>query len=143
MSTSDFPHGTGVAMKSIFRGLAAFVAIIASAATWAGTSLATLNVNIALARNSGLCVSETLSAATGATVRVVCQTGQFVDISPVPGRPFAGVHGGAYRFHLGVGTARGQPGDGLDPFVGVGTVTALRVYYADGTDGPLEMLVSF
>jgi hypothetical protein len=34
-------------------------------------------------------------------------------------------------------------GNSLDPFVGAGTVTALRIYHADGKDGPLELLVSF
>ena len=32
-------------------------------------------------------------------------------------------------------------GGGFNP--GTGTVTALRIYNANGTDGPLEMLVSF
>ena len=130
-------------MKSIVYWLVASGSLVASAVTWAGAGAGNFNVNITLARNSGLCISETLSAASGATVQVVCQTRQFVDISPVPGRPFAGVHGGAYRYHLRAGITYGQSGDGLDPFVGVGTVTALRVYHADGNDGPLEMLVSF
>ena len=126
-------------MKSIFCGV---VASIASVACWAGASSAALNVKITLARSSGLCVSESLSAGTGALVQVVCETGQFVDISPVPGRPFAGVHGGAYRFRIGA-AGYAQSSDATDPFVGAGTVTALRVYHADGSDGPLEMLVSF
>ena len=45
-----------------------------------------------------LCTSQTLSSASGALVRVVCSTGQFVSIEPVAGQPIAGTHGGAYRF---------------------------------------------
>ena len=127
-------------MRRIVCGLVVFGA---SAVSWAGANSANLNVNITLARNSGLCVSESLSAATGATVQVVCQSGQFVDISPTPGRPFAGVHGGAYRFHIGLGSGYGPAIDPDNPWVGAGTVTALRVYHADGVDGPLELLVSF
>ncbi|MEP7155539.1 MAG: hypothetical protein ABI905_07180 [Betaproteobacteria bacterium] len=111
----------------------------------AGTGSAAFGVHIDLTktRSSGICISETLSAGTGATVYVVCDSGQFVDIAPTPGRPFTGVHGGAYRYRFSSAGYEGQAGDAADPFIGAATVTAMRVYHADGNDGRLEMLVSF
>ncbi|MBL8524274.1 MAG: hypothetical protein JNN20_11335 [Betaproteobacteria bacterium] len=123
--------------------------LLASASCLASNSSSSFGVNIALAArgggsdSSGICVSETLSAETNAQVQVVCRTGQFVDIQPVPGRPFAGVHGGAFRFHFSNGSLQGVSPDTADMFSGVGTVTGMRIYHADGRDGPLELLVSF
>ena len=92
-----------------------------------------------------LCVSQSLSDATGATVRVVCTTGQFVSIEADQSQPYSlGVHGGAYRFYF----ANGMPaslqfvGHG-SPWVGPGTVTSLRVNYLEGLDGIIEMQVGF
>ncbi len=122
--------------------------LLASASCLAGSHGASVGVNITLNRGAGsglgagLCVSETLSAETNAQVQVLCQTGQFVDIQPVPGRPFAGVHGGAYRFHFSGGSWGGSS-DSADTLLGAGTVTAMRIYHADNRDGPLELLVSF
>lgn len=90
-----------------------------------------------------LCVSQSLSEDTHAEVRVVCQTGQFVAIEPAPGKPFAGSHGSAYRFHLPFTVVGGALVANADPYLGAGTITALRVYNVNGGDGPLEMLVSF
>ena len=90
------------------------------------------------------CVNESLSQQNNALVRVVCATGQFVSIEPAPGKPFLGTHGGAFRFNMGADTftALGSSGFG-NPYLGAGTVTGLRIYNANGADGPLEMLVSF
>jgi len=92
-----------------------------------------------------LCVSQTLSDATGAIVQVVCTTGQFVNIEADRSQPYnLGVHGGAYRFYF----ANGLPaslqfvGHG-SPWVGPGTVTSLRVNYLEGLDGIIEMQVGF
>lgn len=126
--------------------VAAFLcALLASASCLAGTGSTAVRVSIHLtqAQNSGVCVSETLSAGTGATVYVTCDSGQFVDIRPTPGRPFAGVHGGAYRYSFNPAGHAGYGSGDAAPFVGAGTVTALRVYQSDGNDGTLEMLVSF
>ncbi|MFI5444142.1 hypothetical protein [Polaromonas sp. UC242_47] len=92
---------------------------------------------------SGVCISETLNERTNALVRVVCGTGQFVSITPFPGKPFLGTHGGAFRYDLGVGNASPATANSASPLLGAGTVTALRIYNANGSDGPLEMLVSF
>lgn len=108
------------------------------------------NVNISLTKESatfdgrGLCVSESLSAQSNAVVRVACQSGQFVDISPRPGRPFAGVHGGAFRFSIGPGHwVEASLAGSADSLLGTGTVTAMRIYRVEDENGPLEMLVSF
>lgn len=92
----------------------------------------------------GICTSQTLSDAAHATVRVACNTGQFVSIEPAPGRPFAGSHGGAYRFNFGPGLPFASGLAGSSGFhAGSGTVTALRVMNLSGRESPLEMLVSF
>jgi hypothetical protein len=126
----------------------------------AGTGSAFLNVSITLndpnavvpAAPGGspvpvirpsVCISETLSEQTNGMVRVVCGTGQFVSISPFPGKPFLGTHGGAFRYTLGAGGFTGLLAGYATPYTGAGTVTALRIYNANGSDGPLEMLVSF
>ena len=92
-----------------------------------------------------LCISQSLSDATGAIVRVVCSSGQFVNIEADTSQPYRlGVHGGAYRFYF----ANGMPaslqfvGHG-NPWVGPGTVTSLRVNYLEGLDGVIEMQVGF
>jgi hypothetical protein len=94
--------------------------------------------------SSDFCVSQSLSDATGAIVRVVCTSGQFVSIEPRPGSPFLGVHGGAFRFYF----ANGMPADlrflgGTDPWIGPGTVTSIRVKYLEDLDGIVEMQVGF
>lgn len=116
---------------------------LVSLACLAGATSGAIHVNITMTRHSGICLSETLSAGVNASVWVVCETGQFVDITPVPGRPFAGVHGGAYRYNFSSGQGYVPASNSADPFAGAGTVTALRIYNADSSDGPLELLVSF
>lgn len=110
----------------------------------AGTTTGTLAVNISLQGNAALCTSQTLSQATNAIVRVVCGTGQFVSIEANPAKPFLGVHGGAYRFSFGPGLPRPADGyDGISPYIGAGTVTAMRILNVNGKLGPIELLVSF
>ena len=95
----------------------------------------------AVGNSSGICTSQSLSDQVGALVRVVCQTGQFVSISPRPGQRFLGTHGGAYNYYFGPTygaihrTAHGEGGSG--------TVTSFRVYRVDEADGVLDLLVSF
>ena len=97
------------------------------------------------AGSADLCVSQSLSDATGAVVRVVCKSGQFVSIESKPDTPYQlGVHGGAYRFYF----ANGMPASlryvgGGSPWVGPGTVTSLRVNYLEDLDGIIEMQVGF
>lgn len=95
-----------------------------------------------VAPTSGICTSQSHSDATNATVRVLCSNGQFVSIEPAPGRPFAGTHGGAFRYQFGPGhnVAIGDP---AAIHIGAGTVTALRIVSLHGSRAPLEMLVSF
>src|SRR5574341_1974300 len=117
----------------------------------------TLNVNIVLtapgaspapgaapAPRLGLCTSQSLSEATGALVRVVCNPGEFVSIEPRPGSRFLGVHGGAFRYFF----ANGIPAQlrflgGSEPWLGPGTITSVRINYPEGQDGAIEMLVGF
>ena len=94
--------------------------------------------------SADFCVSQSLSDATGAIVRVVCRSGQFVSIEPRPGSPFLGVHGGAFRYYF----ANGIPADlrylgDSNPWVGPGTVTSIRVKYLEDLDGIVEMQVGF
>jgi hypothetical protein len=88
-----------------------------------------------------------MSQSTNAQVRVVCSTGQFVSIEPTPGAPFAGTHGGAYRYAFGPGESSAPALVGLSNFgaarFGSGTVTAVRILNLIDSGGPLEMLVSF
>lgn len=93
---------------------------------------------------SGVCISQTLSEQTNALVQIVCATEQFVSIAPVPGKRFLGTHGGAFRYNFQSGASySGISYGALSAYIGAGTVTALRIYNANGSDGPLEMLVSF
>ena len=109
---------------------------------------ASAGINTAVQSPPGVCISQTLSEQTNAVVRVVCGTGQFVSITANPGKRFLGVNGGAYRFVLssgstGTGPQSGSLGLSNDFYPGIGTVTAWRVYNVDGSDSPLEVLLTF
>lgn len=94
--------------------------------------------------SGGVCVSQSLSDATGATVRVLCNPGQFVSIDAQPNSPYFGVHGGAFRFYFATGVpAHLRYLGGSDPWIGPGTVTSIRVNYLEGLDGVVEMQVGF
>jgi hypothetical protein len=119
-------------------------AFLISTACLADTKAGAFNVNISLLTRPGLCLSESLSQSTGAAVHVVCESSQFVSIDPQPGRPFLGVHGGAFRYLFGPGNVLTSNFSGMpDPFIGTGTVTELRIFSAEDPDGPLEILISF
>lgn len=97
-----------------------------------------------LPRASGLCVSQSLSGQTQATVTVTCRDNQFVSIEAVPGRAFSFAHGGAYRWlprsqNLSQAVIWREDTFGI----GVGTVTGLRVLRIAESDERLELLVSF
>lgn len=94
--------------------------------------------------SQGLCISDTLSAATHATVRVACSSGQFVSIEPAPGQPFLGTHGGAFRYHFGPGTEAQSVGVGdMRHSLAAGTVTAYQVRELRERAGRLELWVTF
>jgi hypothetical protein len=95
------------------------------------------------APSTGICTSQSASSATQAVVRVVCSTGQFVSIESSPGRPFVGTHGGAYRFNFGPGLPTPALASNFNLNIGAGTVTALRIVHTNGSQAPIEMLVSF
>ena len=91
----------------------------------------------------GVCTSETLSEQNGATVRVVCQSGQFVSIGPTPGAAFVGTHGGAYSYHFG-STLSGINVAGFGEFAhGAGSIASYRIFGVTEVDGRLDLLVSF
>jgi hypothetical protein len=124
--------------------LGAIGVLLIGSVSFADTATGSFGVNISLTPRPGLCLSETLSESTGAAVHVVCESGQFVKIDPQPGHPFLGVHGGAFRYFLEPGnTWLAEHGSRINPFVGAGTVTGLRIYNVDRADGPLEVLISF
>lgn len=96
---------------------------------------------------AGVCISTVLGQQTGAVVRVVCSTGQVVSIEAAPGTTvMAGVHGGAFRYSFGAGALL-VPGtsltDGELGFIGLGTITAMRIADLTGRRERLEFLVSF
>jgi len=138
---------------STIRAGCALAALAAGFPSAAGTASGSVGVNITLSQpgaagtgapaGSGICISQSLSEQTGAVVRVICETGQFVSIGPRPGGRFIDTHGGAYTYSFGplLGAAsRESFGEFAN---GTGTITSFRVYSVDGADGPLDMLVSF
>jgi hypothetical protein len=157
---------------SFAPALPALMALLAGAPSWAGSTDKSVTVGITLSQpvtagvtsvapspaqpqRAGVCYSRSLSEKTGASVQVVCDSGQFVSIEAVPGQPFLGVHGGAFRYSMSVDRDRSvYDAAAKDPFgwrTGWGTVTMLRLYdvqHAGGpgdfwADRPLELLVSF
>lgn len=123
----------------------------------AATSAGQFSVNIALtgaAANTaqqsppGVCISQTLSERTNAMVRVVCGTRQFVSITANPNARFLGTHGGAFNYVVTAGNRYSDPlqnsevgASGFYP--GTGTVTAWRIYNANGSEELLEVLLTF
>jgi hypothetical protein len=95
------------------------------------------------------CINQTLSEQTGALVRVVCQSGNFVRIDPDPSKPFIGTHGGAFRYaFMAAGavpdaavTVAGHAGDAT-MYAGAGTVTGLHVY-DDGGGEQVEIQITY
>lgn len=124
------------------KQITALAALLVGTASFADTITGSFHVNISMTSRPGLCLSESLSAATNASVQVVCQSGQFVSIDPSPGRAFLGVHGGAFRYFL-LPSGSTLLGGGISPFMGKGTVTELRLYNVGSPDEPLEVLISF
>jgi hypothetical protein len=112
----------------------------ASASATAGFHVA---VKMAASPSQGTCVSESLNES--ADFQVTCTSGQFVNISPELGLPFAGTPGGAFRYLM----MRGAPGSvrptGLPvPREPPASVTAMRMSSEpEATAGPVEILVSF
>ena len=88
---------------------------------------------------AGVCLSQSLSQESGAIVTVVCNSGQFVNISPIPGARFVGTHGGAYTYSFGssFGSGAGDLG------AGTGSIASFRVFGVTESEGRLDLLVSF
>jgi hypothetical protein len=148
-------------LRSIGVAVLALAALAASAIAAAGNAGGTFSVRIGVngaalgppgappgspaapqARAPDTCISESLSARTGAVVRVVCATGQFVSIGPRHGRRFLATHGGAFGYYIRPTPGVLDPGPGASAGAG-GTITSFRVYSMDEAGGPLHMLVSF
>lgn len=112
----------------------------------AGTASGAFSVQITLHSRAtqGLCISQSLSEASNATVQVACSGGQFVSIEAAPGQPFLGPQGSAYRLWFGPGSPlpQAQAAD-VTPYLGTGTVTRLQLRKLNEQDAPLEILVSF
>ena len=145
----------------ILKAALGLAALVAASAGMAGSTSGTFGVNISLnsgggsvsltsggsgsssGSNSGVCISQALTEQNNATVRVVCQSGQFVSISPIPGSRFAGSHGGAYTFYFG-SSYRSVNVAGYGEFAhGAGSVAAFRVFGVTESEGRLDMLVVF
>ena len=90
----------------------------------------------------GVCTSDTLSERTGAVVRVVCATGQFVSIAPLPGGRVIATQGGAYTYFFGSSFGSLQRAGG-EFATGGGTIASFRIFNVTEIEGPVEMLVSF
>lgn len=115
----------------------------------AGTSTSQFAVRFDV-RQSQTCINQTLSEQTGALVRVVCQSGNFVRIDPDPNRPFVGTHGGAFRYaFMAAGAGSDAPVAAADlagdasMFAGAGTITGLHVYDDGGGDEQLEIQITY
>lgn len=136
------------AITTTALGLACLGAVFNCAA---GSNGGLFGVNISLSTGAdpsagnpaGVCTSQTLSEQNGATVRVVCETGQFVSITPIPGGRFVGTHGGAYSYLFGSGL-RGVNIAGYGEFAhGAGSIASYRIFGVTEVDGRLDLLVSF
>ena len=119
----------------------------------AGNDSAVFNVRITLhgaggaggsaGNPAGVCTSQTLSEENRAHVRVVCESGQFVSISAIPGIEFVGTHGGAYSYYFG-STLSGINVAGYGEFAhGAGSIASYRIFGVTEVDGRLDLLVSF
>ena len=132
-------------------GLACLSAVFNCAA---GNGSAPVNVRITLhgaggaggtggGNPAGVCTSQTLSEENRAHVRVVCESGQFVSISAIPGLDFVGTHGGAYSYYFG-STLSGINVAGYGEFAhGAGSIASYRIFGVTEVDGRLDLLVSF
>lgn len=104
----------------------------------------TTRITVTQLQTNGICTSTSLGNQTGAEVRVVCATGEFVSIDARPGLGFGLAHGGASRFILIERVAMDPSFNrGTDQGVGTGTVTSARVLNNSPRGDDLEMLVSF
>jgi hypothetical protein len=150
----------------LVRVLPALVALLAGAPSWADSDAQNVTVGITLSQpggsgvtpvppqpsqRAGVCYSRSLSERTGATVQVVCDSGQFVSIEALPGQRFLGVHGGAFRYSMSIDRDRFGTGSAAENPFGWGTVTMLRVYDVEQAAGPgdfradrpLELVLNF
>jgi hypothetical protein len=153
--------GHGSAARTLRRTIVGAICLLAALAadfsSAAGVNTRGVTVNVCLrsgadcaapasapvAASSGVCTSDTLSESTGAVVRVVCATGQFVSIGPRPGGRFIGTQGGAYTYFFGPSFGAIQRSTSGELATGTGTITSFRIYNVTEIEVPLEMLVSF
>jgi hypothetical protein len=138
----------------ILKAALGLAAVAAASVCMAGSAGGTFGVNISLngggsgsssggSNSSGVCISQSLTEQNNAVVRVVCDSGQFVSISPIPGGRFVGSHGGAYNFYFG-SSYRSVNVAGYGEFAhGAGSVAAFRVFGVTESEGRLDMLVVF
>ncbi|WP_428565755.1 hypothetical protein [Ramlibacter sp.] len=89
----------------------------------------------------GVCTSGTRSSGGGTQVRVVCSSGQYVNIQPAPGFDSASLRTRAFRYEFGPETAEQSFDDG--PELSAGSVTGVHMSNIDDSDGPVQMVVSF
>jgi hypothetical protein len=125
-------------------GLACLSAVFTCAAAGSsGTFKVRITLNNPNGNAPGVCTSETLSEENRAHVRVVCESGQFVSISAIPGIDFVGTHGGAYSYYFG-STLSGINVAGYGEFAhGAGSIASYRIFGVTEVDGRLDLLVSF
>lgn len=143
--------------RVVLKAALGLAALVAASACMAGSTSGTFGVNISLnagngggsgswsggSNNSGVCISQSLTEQNNAVVRVVCDSGQFVSISAIPGGRFVGSHGGAYNFYFG-SSYRAVNVAGFGEFAhGAGSVAAYRVFGVTESEGRLDMLVVF
>lgn len=90
---------------------------------------------------SAFCRSNTGRGSYGATVTVVCETGEVVNIAELGnGMPWKATHGGAYRFITEFSTANDYRTASNDR--GVGTVTSWRTVNLQDRDY-IELLIGW
>jgi hypothetical protein len=89
-------------MRSLALG---FALACWTGAACAGTASASAHFSVGIglrAMPAGVCISRALSDASGATVKVDCDSNQFVSIQPDPARPFLGSMGAIRRMWFGI-----------------------------------------
>lgn len=127
---------------TLLAGALLAASILQSSMASAAQTNNVFNVVVSLNKpTSAFCRSNTGHGSYGATVTVVCETGEVVDIAALGnGMPWKPTHGGAYRFITEFSTATDYLTAINDR--GVGTVTSWRTVNLQDRDY-IELLIGW
>jgi hypothetical protein len=125
----------------ILGALVGFFQLPASAREVASHFTVSVTLRSDKSADKGLCRSDTGVGAFGATVTVVCATGEVTGLEATgDSMPWRPIHGGAYRFLTHI--SKDQLSGTIDSYAGVGTSTAFRVVGLPGREY-VEMTVGW